>query len=241
MCNVQKNITKIQKATLSRLPLYYAYLEKKWREGITVISSTTIANSLKLNAIQVRKDLASVASSAGKSKVGFAVRPLLDDMENMLGYNNTDEAIVVGVGKVGTLLLSFDGFSAYGLNIVAGLDQNKELHGTTVNGKKILPMDKLESIVDRLKIRIGIIAVPTPSAQDVADRLVKAGILAIWNFAPHPIETPVNILVKNENLAASLASLSNLLAARNKHAEIDLSTNHRKKDPKDSNNNPNNI
>lgn len=232
MSNDQKNITKIQKATLSRLPLYYAYLEKKWREGITVISSTTIANSLKLNAIQVRKDLASVASSAGKSKVGFAVRPLLDDMENMLGYNNTDEAIVVGVGKVGTLLLSFDGFSAYGLNIVAGLDQNEALHGTTVNGKKILPMEKLESIIGRLKIRIGIIAVPTPSAQEIADRLVKAGIVAIWNFAPHPIETPDNILVKNENLAASLASLSNQLAARNKHTDPSTTSVSNKREPK---------
>lgn len=211
MTNTHKHITEVQKATLRRLPLYYAYLEKKWHEGVISISSTAIAISLKLNPIQVRKDLASVASTSVKSKVGFAVRPLLDDLASLLGYNNTTEAIVVGVGKLGTLLLSYGGFEAYGMHLVAGFDTDVTLHTKTIEDKPIFEIAKLPSLVKRLGIQIGVIAVPASEAQKVADLLIASGIKAIWNFAPTIIETPHHIVVRYENLAASLASLSSML------------------------------
>ncbi|MEG1556474.1 MAG: redox-sensing transcriptional repressor Rex, partial [Bacteroidales bacterium] len=117
----------ISKATLNRLPTYFYYLKERIKEGEHYISSTTIAESLKLNPIQVRKDLAFVSSTAGKPRMGFEINELINDIETFLGYNNVDDAILVGVGQLGRTLLSYDGFKNYGLNIVAAFDSNEDI------------------------------------------------------------------------------------------------------------------
>lgn len=208
--NNQKSIV-ILKSTLSRLPLYYCYLKDKVNDGGHYISSAVIAESLKLNPIQVRKDLACVSSCAGRPRLGFELASLIRDLETYLGYNNVNESVLVGVGGLGRTLLSYEGFQEYGLDIVAGFDTNEDLVGIKINGKPILPMNKLESVLKRMKINIAIIAVPKGAAQSVCNQLIDGGVKAIWNFAPTHIEVPEGILVKNENLAASLAVLSNEL------------------------------
>ncbi len=100
---------------------------------------------------------------------------------------------------------------AYGLDIVAAFETDGALVGKTVAGKQILSADKLESLCRRMKIRIGIIAVPGGAAQEVCDRFVKSGISAVWNFAPVHLSVPENVLVQSENMASSLACLSNHL------------------------------
>ncbi len=198
----------ILKSTLSRLPIYYCYLQEVFEQGIEYISSATIAESLTLNPVQVRKDLASVSTAPGRPKKGFRTEQLLTDMKSYLGYDNFDEAVLVGVGGLGHTLLQYPGFSSYGLDIVAGFDSNEMLHGKRVGGKPVLSMNKFTSFVKRLHISVGIIAVPSPQAQAVADLMVESGIRAIWNFAPTHINLPHGVLIKNENLAASLAVLS---------------------------------
>ncbi|MEG2071408.1 MAG: redox-sensing transcriptional repressor Rex, partial [Bacteroidales bacterium] len=180
--------------------------------GEHYISSTTIAESLKLNPIQVRKDLAFVSSTAGKPRMGFEINELINDIETFLGYNNVDDAILVGVGQLGRTLLSYDGFKNYGLNIVAAFDSNEDIVDIKISGKNILPMSKLPALVDRLKINIGIITVPKQYAQEICNIMVKSGIRGIWNFAPIHLEVPADIVVKNENMAASLAYLSRKLS-----------------------------
>lgn len=207
-----KKTASVQKATLSRLPLYFSYLVEKQKEGLEYVSSTTIAKSLKFSPIQVRKDLAYVASLAGKPKLGFEVAPLIEDVVSYLGYNNTEEAVLVGVGRLGRTLMSYQGFENYGLSIVAGFDVESNLVGTDFNSKPVFHIDKFRSIVERLRTNIGIITVPPDRAQGVADLMVQSGIKAIWNFAPAHIETPVDVIVRTENLAASLAQLSSKLA-----------------------------
>lgn len=198
----------IMKSTLSRLPLYYYYIEERQREGQRYVSSGAIAESLSLTPVQVRKDLASVSTKPGRTKLGFETAQLLEDIKAYLGTNELEEAVLVGVGGLGRTLLSYGGFAQYGLNIVAGFDSNPALHGMTVASKPVLDIAQLSEVVRRLSIRIGIITVPAPQAQKVADMLVEAGIRAIWNFAPTLITLPEGVLIRNENLAFSLAVLA---------------------------------
>src|SRR5574344_2030995 len=124
MASFHKNF-EIQRATLNRLPLYYCFLTKLKNEhhAEAYISATTISNSLKLNPVQVRKDLASVRTNPGVAHKGFELDALINELETYLRYNNFNEAIIVGVGKLGRTLLSYEGFQNYGLNIVAGFGQ----------------------------------------------------------------------------------------------------------------------
>lgn len=213
MGNKGKNSNAISKQLLLRLPLYLNYL-KEYADISGYISSPIIANAMRLNEVQVRKDLASVSSSAGKPKTGFPVEQLIRDIEKFLGYDNIDEAIISGVGRLGSALLSYKAFDEYGLKILMGFDSKEELVGTSVDGKQILHIDRLTDVCKRLKIHIGIITVPASAAQEVCDRMVEGGILAIWNFAPVHLKVPDHVVVQNENMVTSLVLLSNHLAEK---------------------------
>jgi redox-sensing transcriptional repressor len=171
------------------------------------ISATTIAEALGLNDVQVRKDLSSI-SSGGRPKIGYITENLIFDIEQFLGYDDADSAVIIGAGNLGHALLSYEGFSEYGLDIVAAFDTDEDIVGKVINDKQVLSTEKLKDLCSRLKIKIGIITVPFFAAQDVCDALVESGVLAIWNFAPVHLNVPENVLVKNENMACSLAVLS---------------------------------
>ena len=194
----------ISKQALRRLPFYLDYLKKKQTDGVRNISATTVANDLKLNEVQVRKDLAAVSLTGGKPKTGYVAEELIRDLESFLGYDNTKEAVIAGAGKLGQALLAYKEFERYGLNVVAAFDSDE----SKVEGKNILTAEKMSDICSRLKIHIGIICVPPESAQKVCDEMVECGILAIWNFAPVHLSVPSGVIVQYENLAASLAVLS---------------------------------
>ena len=205
---------KISKAVLKRLPSYLAYLKSMQDQEYPYISATALANALGMGEVQVRKDLASV-SDGGRPKIGYLRESLIDDIEQFLGYDNATDAVLVGAGKLGQALMDHKGFDEYGLNILAGFDiQPKVEH--TEDGKPIYSMDKLESYCHSHMVRMAIITVPASHAQAVCDRLIKAGIKAIWNFAPTHLEVPSNILVQHENMATSLAVLSMHLQAQMK-------------------------
>ena len=211
MIDPQTEPIKIIKTVMSRLPLYYNFLLEKRKENCAYISSAVMAKSLKLNNVQVRKDLACVSKQSGKPRVGFEIESLINDIEEVLGFNSLDEVVLVGAGRLGRTLLSYQGFADYKPNIVAGFDNSFDLVGTTVNDKPILHIDKFTTIVERLHIKIGIITVQKESAQEVCDMMIKAGIKVIWNFAPVHLEVPDGIIIKHENLAVSLAILAQKL------------------------------
>lgn len=191
--------------TLNRLPLYLNYL--KSLDGSNNVSSTEIAKVLGLNDVQVRKDLSAV-SSGGKPKIGYNVASLMSDLKEFLGYNSVNNAVLIGAGNLGRALMSYRGFCEYGLKIVAGFDTVKVLIGCRVDGKPILSLDELDSFCKDNNVRIGVITTPADNAQSACDMLIKAGIKAIWNFAPAHITVPDGVLVQNENMACSLALLS---------------------------------
>ncbi len=203
----------VSKQTLQRLPAYLNYLRSLSGAGKKFVSATAVAEALGLNDVVVRKDLASV-SSIGRPKVGYARLELIKELEVFLGYDNSQDAVLVGAGKLGQALLAYSGFPQYGLNILAGFDADPALSGREVAGKRIMPMNKLPDLCRRVGIHIGIITVPGEHAQAVCDQLIDSGILAVWNFANAHLQVPEGILVQNENMAVSLALLSNHLKER---------------------------
>ena len=204
---------EISRATLKRLPTYLSYLKALPSEASANISATALAAGLHMGEVQVRKDLALV-SDGGRPKIGYNREHLIADIENFLGYGNSNDAVLIGAGKLGRALLGYGGFAEYGLNIVAAFDANDTLIGTTNGGKPIMHLSRLGEVCQRYKIKIGIITVPAEYAQGVCDLLIENGILAIWNFAPKHLNVPDGILVQNENMAASLAVLCKHLNER---------------------------
>lgn len=208
----KKEITNVSKATIGRMPAYLRYLKEKEQQGERTISSTAIAEDLRLNAVQVRKDLSVISSVAGKPKLGFDIAELIADINRFLGYDNVTDAVLVGAGGLGSALLGYGGFKNYGLNIVAAFDVDPALVGKTIGGVKVFDASEITHLVHRLNVRIGIITVPKAAAQQVADALISGGVRAIWNFASAHLMLPEDIAVKNEDMAASLAILSKRLA-----------------------------
>lgn len=207
-----QTIRPIPEPTLRRLPLYYQFL-KKFRHdgGGDFISATQMGNDLNILPIQIRKDL-EVTDAAGRPKIGYGVVELMKKIEDFLGWNNVDDAFLVGVGNLGSALLGYDGFKEYGLNIVAAFDNDENKVGTEIAGKKVLHVNKMADMIRRMGIKMGILTVPASRAQEMATMMADAGIRAIWNFSHVRINVPQNIIVQHENLAASLVVLSKKLA-----------------------------
>ncbi len=201
----------IPKATLGRLPQYLQYLRSLPDECGRTISATAIAKGLSLGDVQVRKDLAAV-SGAGKPKVGYERAKLIHDLERHLGYERLTNAVLVGAGKLGRALLDYDGFEDFGVRIVAGFDCNEQVIRMGNTAKSILPIKELDTYCAENQVKLGIITVGQGSAQDVCDKLVASGITAIWNFAPCTLKVPSGVLLKQENLALSLAYLNNQIS-----------------------------
>ena len=203
---------EVSKSVLKRLPGYLTYLKSLPDDSGAYISATSLANALGMGEVQVRKDLALV-SDGGRPKIGYHRKSLVQDIRRFLGYDNTTDAILVGAGKLGQALLGYNGFEAYGLNILAAFDANP-VADQTDDGKPILPMEALEGFCQENKILMGIITVPADHAQQVCDQMIACGIKAIWTFAPVHLDVPENILVQSENMANSLALLSMHLKAQ---------------------------
>lgn len=192
----------ISQATLKRLPKYLRILKEKKKENIKFISSTTMSNFLNLNSIQVRKDLALVSKNEGKPGIGFKIDDLIKDIEEFLNLNNATDAVIVGAGKLGQALMNYNEFEN-DINILIAFDTNEKI----CDNRKIFYISKMEDLIKRMNIHIGIITVPQNTAQEVCNKMIECGIKAIWNFAPIELKVPKNIAIKNEDLSASLSIL----------------------------------
>lgn len=203
-------MSSISKETLQRLPGYLRHLKELQKQGVENVSSNAIAEIFHYTSVQVRKDLSSIGGEAGRPKTGFSVNSLISDISEFLGYNNINEAVLVGVGNLGHALLSYSGFKNYGLDIVGAFDVNPNIK--LVHGHKVYDLSKLTSYIKQFNVLIGIIAVPQESAQDICDMMIGAGIKAIWNFSPSNLVIPENIAIINVDMASSLALLSQRLS-----------------------------
>lgn len=203
----------IPQPSLGRLPQYHHFLIELKASGMRQVSCSTIGQALNLVPVQVRKDL-QYTGIVGRPKTGYLVDELLQSIETFLGWNNVNEAFLAGAGNLGTALLGHERFSRFGLQIVAAFDTDPRKIGQWIHDKAVMPLEKLADLAQRMSVHLGIITVPGEVAQAIADEMVKGGIQAIWNFAPVKLKVPANIIVHNEDLYSSLASLSWKLARR---------------------------
>jgi redox-sensing transcriptional repressor len=201
-----RDSTSIPLPSLKRLPRYLNVLEEFLEEGVETISANDIASKLDLKPIQIRKDMA-FTGIAGKPKVGYRTAELVSKLKEYLGWNKTTDAILVGAGSLGTALLGYQGFEKRGLNILAAFDSDPLKKGELRYGVPVKPIEELHGFIRGNRIRLAIIAVPGRNAQEVADKLVDAGIKGIWNFSPAEIQVPSGIVVKREDLSEGLAVL----------------------------------
>lgn len=206
----KKNTIDLSTQSVKRLPLYLRIIGEMRDAGEECVSSTRVAEQLNLDTIMVRKDLAG-CGVAGTPRKGFPLHELYRAIEKILGCHATCDAIMVGVGKLGMALLGYPGFSQYGIKIVAAFDV--KLPSSNQIDVPVYPMRKLEDVVLEMHARIGILCVPADVAQDVADRMIAAGIKGIWNFTPTHLKIPEGVIVKRENLATSLIVLSHRMRA----------------------------
>lgn len=199
--------------SLRRLPLYYRRLTQALDEGRTSLSSKELGDAAGVPDAQVRKDLGYLAYE-GRPGVGYDARLLAACLEEFLGLMNDKEAVLVGLGNLGHALVNYPGFARCGLHIVAIFDEDPTKAGRLPDGRQVFPVGKLADLVRRLQVRIGIITVPEAAAQAVADALIAGGVQVIWNFASCKLNVPADVLVKNEDLAAELATLSHHITQR---------------------------
>jgi redox-sensing transcriptional repressor len=202
----------VSEPAMRRLPLYHRFLKERRETGRTTVSCTDIAVDLDLEPTQVRKDLESVGI-VGRPRIGYMLANVIGELEQFLGWNNLNDAFLVGAGSMGSALLGYRKFEQCGLKIVTAFDLDPSKIGTRIHGKHVLPLEKLPNLARGMHISIGIITVPAAEAQAVSDLMIEGGIRAIWNFAPIRLRVPKHLIVHNEDLYCSLAALSQKLFA----------------------------
>jgi len=196
---------RVSEAVIRRMPKYYRQLQVLQAQGVERISSGKLAQMMRLNASQVRQDF-NCFGGFGQQGYGYNVNTLLGEIKNILALNQTHKAVVAGAGNIGRALASFDHFEQHGFGITALFDINDELVGTEVNGKPVLNISKLEEYVKENNITVGIIAARRSVAQELADRMVNAGIKGICNFAP--TDVTASVPVENIHMTDSLICLA---------------------------------
>jgi len=199
---------RLNRPTLERLLLYYHFIHDHLgsHSGQTV-SSARIAELLYMDDAQVRKDLAAIGVK-GHPHVGFDINQVLETIRRKLGFNEKTRAVVIGAGRLGGAVASYDEFVDYGLEIVALFDNNPQKIGLLIGRHVVQPVQQMEAIIQQHEVQLGIITTPASAAQELADRFIKAGVYSIWNFAPVSLIVPEEVMVRHEHLAVGLAELS---------------------------------
>ncbi len=190
-----------------RLSLYLRQLEAFKRKDRRTISSRQLGESLNLTDAQVRKDLA-YFGQFGHPGIGYRVDDLIGQVKHILGTDRTWNVLLVGAGNLGRALMAYHGFDAKGFKLVAVFDNDPTKAGTRQGDFEVQALGELLATVQKLKIQLGIMAVPPDSAQDVADQLVEAGIRGLLNFAPVSIQVPPDVALNAVDLAVQLEQLS---------------------------------
>ncbi|MGH9280131.1 MAG: redox-sensing transcriptional repressor Rex [Acidimicrobiales bacterium] len=194
-------------ATVARLPVYLRSLVEVAEAKTATISSERLAEMAGVNAAKVRKDL-SYLGSYGTRGVGYDVDYLIFQINRELGLTHDWPVVIVGLGNLGQALANYGGFTERGFPVAALVDADPAKVGTTLSGYEVHGPDALPGLVEAHGITIGVIATPAGGAQDVADRLVEAGVRSILNFAPTVLSVPEEVSVRKVDLAVELQILS---------------------------------
>jgi redox-sensing transcriptional repressor len=198
---------RIPEATVARLPVYLRSLVALAADKTATISSERLAELAGVNAAKVRKDL-SYLGSYGTRGVGYDVEYLVFQMSRELGLTQDWPVVIVGIGHLGQALANYGGFTERGFPIAALVDTDPTKVGQVVHGTVVRHLDDLPEIAAEHAVSIGVIATPASAAQEVADRLVAAGVSSVLNFAPALVSVPRGVSLRKVDLAVELQILS---------------------------------
>lgn len=211
----------IPEATVARLPVYLRSLGELAAAGIMTTSSDVLADRAGVNAAKVRKDL-SYLGTHGTRGVGYDVRHLMFEVSRALGVANTWPVVVCGLGNLGRALANHTGFTDRGFPVVAAVDIDETMVGTTVDGVAVYALDDLPDVVARLGVAIGVIATPPTAAQATADLLVESGVHSILDFSSTVLTVPDDVEVRSVDLSTELQILGFHLQHDLPPPEVDL-------------------
>lgn len=205
------SMDRVPEQTIRRLPIYLRCLLQAQALNMPVVNSLGLAQMAGTNAAQVRKDLSHLGE-LGTRGIGYDVEALIAQISHVLGVSETRRVAIVGFGRLGSALLGYRGFEERGFDVVGVFDADPAKVGTPVADTVVRSMDELEEGLRTLEVEVVLLTVPADFAQDVADRIVAAGVRAILNFAPVRLEVPDDVKVRPVDLSVELQVLSFHLA-----------------------------
>jgi redox-sensing transcriptional repressor len=198
---------KVSESAVGRLSLYLRLLVAMAEAGVRTVSSEELASRSGTTAAQVRKDL-SQFGTFGKRGLGYSVADLVERLRGILGLERRWPVALVGAGRIGAALFSYETFRQQGFNIEAVFDSDPAKVGARWNGVRVQADAELESVLAARGIELAVVAVPASAAQAVVDRLVRAGVRGILNFAPTRLDVPPSVVVKSVDMTVEMERLS---------------------------------
>ncbi len=196
----------IPEATVGRLPIYLRALVDMAERGAVTVSSEGLAEAAGVNSAKVRKDL-SYLGSYGTRGVGYDVAYLIHEVRRVLGLTQDWAVLIAGIGNLGHALARYKGFGERGFRIASLVDADPAKVGERIGEITVTHIDDMPALVRRHEVAIGIICTPAGAAQEVADRMVEAGIRSILNFAPAVITVPAGVSLRKVDLSIELQIL----------------------------------
>lgn len=200
-----KNARGISETVIRRMPVYHRYLKELIEDGVERVSSKELSGLTGFSASQIRQDLNNFGGF-GQQGYGYNTKALKDQIDKILGIDKSYKSIVIGAGRLGQAIARYNGFRDSGFNVISLFDIKDDIDD--ISGIKVRKMEDLEKYIRDEGVDVAIITVPREVCEDVAKRVIDAGVRGIWNFAPYDLKGPEGIVVENIRLNDSLLTLS---------------------------------
>ena len=200
-----KNARGISETVIRRMPVYHRYLKELIEDGVERVSSKELSGLTGFSASQIRQDLNNFGGF-GQQGYGYNTEALKDQVDKILGIDKSYKSIVIGAGRLGQAIARYNGFRDSGFNVISLFDIKDDIED--ISGIKVRNMKDLENYIRDEGVDVAIITVPREVCEEVADRVIDAGVKGIWNFAPYDLKGPEGIVVENIRLNDSLLTLS---------------------------------
>jgi redox-sensing transcriptional repressor len=201
------NADKIPDIIIGRLPIYLRALQRMSEKGMKTTSSQELGEIVGISAAQIRKDI-SQFGEFGKQGTGYSIAFLMDKLREILKVHRMWDVAIVGVGDIGHALARYQGFTNRGFRVVMIFDSDASKIGEKIGDYVIEDSSKMVERIRSEKIKLAMVTVPASTAQEVADKLVQAGVRAILNYAPTSINVPKNVRVQYIDPATHLQRMT---------------------------------
>ena len=197
---------QISRAVIARLPRYYRYLGELLEDGVERISSNELSQRMHVTASQIRQDLNNFGGF-GQQGYGYNVKHLYAEIAKILGIDRQHNLVIIGAGNLGQAIANYANFEKRGFVIKGMFDINPRLIGLVVRGIEIRGVEELEQFIRDNDVQIAALTIPKTKAPEIADRVIRAGVKGIWNFAHVDLTVPDDVVVENVQLSESLMRL----------------------------------